>query len=70
MHIIRNSYPRSKGPFVIHKVSQNGRFIVKDIQGFQCTWVKLYKCVICVDNMKHWIKTDYWAVILQIYIYM
>lgn len=47
--------PMFKGPYVIHKILPNDRFVVKDIEGFQHTQVP-HEGVVISGNMRHWVR--------------
>lgn len=49
--------PKFKGPYIIHKILPNDRFVIKDIEGFQNSQIP-YEGVSSVENMRHWLRMD------------
>ncbi|RLU18550.1 hypothetical protein DMN91_008907 [Ooceraea biroi] len=47
--------PNYKGPYMVSKVLNNNRYVIKDIPGFNIT-SKPYNTIISPDRMKHWVK--------------
>jgi len=47
--------PNYKGPYMISKVLNNNRYVVKDIPGFNITQ-KPYNTILSSDKLKSWIK--------------
>lgn len=47
--------PNYKGPYVIDKVLNNNRYVVKDIPGFNIT-ARPYNAILSPDKIKPWIK--------------
>jgi transposase InsO family protein len=48
--------PNYKGPYVVSKVLDNNRYVIKDVSGFNITQ-KPYNTILSSDKMKPWIKS-------------
>lgn len=49
--------PKFKGPYVVHKILRNDRYIVKDIENCQLKQIP-YEGVIESARMRHWVKPN------------
>ncbi|EZA50993.1 hypothetical protein X777_10520 [Ooceraea biroi] len=47
--------PKFKGPYVVEKVLDNDRYVIKDVEGFQLTRVP-FTGIVGPDQMKPWIR--------------
>jgi len=44
-----------KGPFVVHKVLGNNRYVIQDIPGYNVS-SRPYNSILSSDKLKYWIK--------------